>query len=183
MPKFSEDIRKYKRYSGKSTTVLLLTQQGLWALCVYRWNHAVYTAKLPKILKKILLFFGVIAQKWIEIITGISLPYTVVIGHSFYIGHFGNIILNANSIIGDNCNISQGVTIGVSGRDEKRGVPIIGNNVYVGANATIAGKLKVGDNAVIGANSLVIKDVAAGTTVLGVPAAAVSMNDSSAYIP
>ncbi|MDP5101339.1 MAG: serine acetyltransferase, partial [Nonlabens sp.] len=83
---------------------------------------------------------------------------------------------------GSHCNISQGVTIGVSGRGEHRGVPVIGNNVYIGANATIAGKIIVGNRAVIGANSLVINDVAEGTTVVGVPALKVSDNDSASYI-
>ncbi len=182
MAKFSADIRKYKQYSSKNTLLLLLTQQGLWALCIYRFNNAIYTSRFPRAIKRILLFFCLINQKWIEIVAGISLPYTARIGHSFYIGHFGNIIINANAIIGDNCNISQGVTIGVSGRGENRGVPIIGNNVYMGANATVVGKINVGDGAVIGANSLVIKDVPPNTTVLGVPAVVISNNDSTDYI-
>lgn len=178
----NSDLKKYKKYSGKNSIVLILTQQGLWALIVYRINHAIYVGKLPLLIKKILLIFGIFNQKWIEIITGISLPYSAKIGHSFYIGHFGNIIINANSIIGENCNISQGVTIGVSGRGENRGVPIIGNNVYFGANSTVVGKITIGDNALIGANSLVISDVTPGTTVVGVPAKLVSANDSNGYI-
>ena len=182
MFKINSDFKKYKKYSGRNSLVLLFTQQGLWAIIVYRVNNAIHTSKLPKFVKKILLFIGVINQKWIEIITGISLPYSVKIGHSFYIGHFGNIIINSKSTIGNNCNISQGVTIGVSGRDEYRGVPEIGNNVYLGANSTIAGKINIGDNAVIGANSLVIQDVLPSTTVLGVPAKIISSNDSTDYI-
>lgn len=182
MGKFNSDLKKYKKYSGKSTLVLLFTQQGLWALWVYRWNNAIYRSKLPRFLKKIFLLFGVMHQKWIEMITGISLPYSASIGEAFYIGHFGSIIINASAVIGDNCNISQGVTIGVSGRGENRGVPSIGNNVYMGCNATIAGNIQVGDNAVIGANSLVVSDVPPSTTVVGVPAKVVNSNDSTAYI-
>lgn len=179
---FSSDLKKYKRYSGKSGFVLLLTQQGLWALLVYRINSALYRARLPRFLKKFLLLFCILSQKWIEIVTGISIPYSAQIGHSFYIGHFGNIIINSKAIIGNNCNISQGVTIGVSGRGQKRGVPDIGDNVYIGANATIAGRIKINDNSVIGANSLVIKDVPNDITVLGVPAEVVSSNNSMEYI-
>lgn len=182
MSRFGLDIKKYKGYAGKGTIILLLTQQGLWALFVYRLSNAIYRGQLPGVIKKVLLFFAVLYQKWIEIVTGIALPYSATIGHSFYIGHFGQIIVNAKSVIGDNCNISQGVTIGVSGRGENRGVPTIGNNVYIGANATIAGAITVGDNVVVGANSLVIKDVPFGTTVLGVPAEVISNNDSSEYI-
>lgn len=179
---FTLDIKKYKKYSGKSGFVLFFTQQGLWALFVYRFFNAVYRSKLPKILKSVILLFGVLHQKWIEIITGISIPYAATIGHSFYIGHFGSIIINSKSVIGDNCNISQGVTIGVSGRGTKRGVPVIGNNVYMGAHATIAGAITVGDGAVIGANSLVVSTVAPATTVVGVPAVEVSSNNSNDYI-
>ena len=121
-------------------------------------------------------------QKWIEITTGISIPYSVNIGESFYIGHFGNIIINSNAIIGDNCNISQGVTIGINGKGDNRGVPIIGDNVYIGANAVLAGKIKVGDNVVVGANSFLTHNVEDNTTVLGVPAKKVSDSSSSGYI-
>jgi serine O-acetyltransferase len=179
---FRHDLKKYKKYSGKNALVLFLTQQGLWALFVYRFYNKIYRSNLPKVIKRFFLFFGVIDQKCIEICTGISIPYSAKIGHSFYIGHFGNVIINANCVIGDNCNISQGVTLGVSGKGERRGVPILGNSVYVGANATIAGAIIVGDLAVIGANSLVVNNVSPGTTVLGVPAKQISTNNSKEYI-
>ena len=183
MRKFILDINKYKEYSnGKSTILLILTTQGLWALFVYRSANAIYLSKIHFLIKKTLLIGALFHQKLIEIITGISLPYSAKIGHSFYIGHFGNIIINANAVIGNNCNISQGVTIGVSGRGQKRGVPIIGNNVYIGVNAVIAGNIKIGNGSVIAANSLVIKDVLSNTTVLGVPAEQINNNNSEAYI-
>lgn len=182
MGRFATDIRKYKRYSNKNGIILLLTQQGLWALFVYRINNAIYRSKIPKFIKKFLLFFGLFWQKYIEVVTGISLPYSASIGPSFYIGHFGGIIINANARIGSDCNISQGVTIGVSGRGVNRGVPIVGDRVYIGANSVVAGKIKIENDAVIGACSLVINDVASKTTVVGVPAIKVSDNDSSDYI-
>lgn len=179
---YRKDISKYKRYSDKSALTLILTQQGLWALFIYRINHAIYDSNLMSILKSILLGVGIIFQKFIEIVTGISLPYSARIGHSFYIGHFGGIIINSKSIIGNNCNISQGVTIGVSGRGVSRGVPEIGNNVYIGANAVIAGNITIGENVVIAANSLVVKSVDSNTTMMGVPAIKVSNNNSEDYI-
>lgn len=183
MARFRQDIEKYKKYSGnKSGLVLLLTTQGLWALCVYRFFNAIYRRQIPDIIKKPLLILGVMCQKWIELVAGIHLPYSASIGVSCYIGHFGGIIVNSNAVIGDNCNISQGVTIGVSGRDKKRGVPVIGNHVYMGAHAVIVGKITVGDNCVIAANSLVVKSVDANTTVMGVPAIVVNNNTSKDYI-
>lgn len=182
LKKIKSDLEKYKRYSNKSALYVILTQQGLWAILVYRINNAIYTSKTPKPIKGALLFIGLIFQKLIEILTGISLPYSATIGNRFYIGHFGGIIINSQAIIGDNCNISQGVTIGISGIRENRGVPIIGNNVYIGANAVIAGNLIIGDNAVVGANSLVTNSVLSNFTVVGVPAVKVSDNNSKYYI-
>lgn len=179
---FSEDLMKYKKYSGKSSPYLLLTQQGLWAILVYRFNSAVYQSSLPGVIKTFLLLAGTFFQKGIEMICGISLPYTARIGTSFYIGHFGGIIINSKAIIGNNCNISQGVTIGISGRGDKRGVPTIGNNVYIGANAVIAGSIEIGDNVLIGANSLVTESVMANSTVVGVPAKKINDLGSHGYI-
>lgn len=183
MSLFKTDILKYKRYSNNKTTiVLILTTQGLWALFVYRLLNKIFRSKLPFIIKKPLLALGVIWQKWIEVTTGISIPYTVKIGKGFYIGHYGNIIINSNAVIGDNCNISQGVTIGVNGFGEKRGVPVVGDNVYIGANAVLVGKIKIGNNVVVGANSLVVDSIDANITVLGVPAKKISDSSSKGYI-
>ena len=121
-------------------------------------------------------------QKVIEITTGISIPASAHIGHSFYIGHFGGIIINANALIGDNCNISQGVTIGISGRGEKRGVPIIGNEVYIGANAVLSGNIRIGNGVLVGACSLVNNSFSDNAVILGVPAILISSNGSKEYI-
>jgi serine O-acetyltransferase len=180
---FRTDIYKYKKYSGgKSTVLLLFTIQGLWALFWYRLFNRIYKSKTPLIFKRIMLMLYIPIQKTMEILTGISLPYSSQIGRSFYIAHFGQIIIHPRAIIGNNCNISQGVTIGISGRGENRGVPVIGNNVYIGANATIVGKIKIGDNVCVGSNTLVFKDVEESITVCGVPAYKISSNNSENYI-
>jgi serine O-acetyltransferase len=174
------DYKKYKKYGGNFFTILFFTQ-GFWAIFQYRIAHAVYTMKFP-VIKQVLQVLCLVWQKGIEIITGISIPASVKIGHSFYIGHFGGIILNAKTILGNNCNISQGVTIGVSGQGDKRGVPKIGNNVYIGANAVLAGNIVVEDNVLIGACSLVNTNIAANSVMLGVPAIKVSEKSSEGYV-
>jgi serine O-acetyltransferase len=176
------DYKKYKKYGGNFFSIVFFTQ-GFWAIFQYRIAHYIYQHQLPiPILKQFLHLFCLILQKCIEITTGISIPASVHIGHSFYIGHFGGIILNPKSIIGNNCNLSQGVTIGVSGQGENRGVPKIGNNVYVGANVVIAGNIRVEDNVLIGACSLVNINVAENSVMLGVPAVKVSDKSSEGYI-
>lgn len=176
----ASDYRKYKKYGGHFLSIVFLTQ-GFWAVFQYRIAHFFYTLKIP-IVRHLLLLLSLLWQKLIEITTGISIPYSVSIGHSFYIGHFGGIIINAKSVIGNNCNISQGVTIGVSGRENSRGVPVIGDNIYIGANAVIAGKISIGNDCVIAANSLVVNTFEAGVTLVGVPAKIVNHNSSKGYI-
>ena len=179
---YRRDIGRYKAYRNRRALTQLLTQQGLWALLQYRIASAVYRSSLPKFVRRPLLIFASAWQKLIEIVTGTSLPYTASIGPGFYVGHFGNIIVNGAAVIGSNCNISQGVTIGVSGRGERRGVPTIGDRVYIGANAVVAGKIFVGDDAVIGANSLVNSDLPASSTAVGVPAVIVDRCGSADYL-
>lgn len=174
------DYKKHKKYGGNFISILFFTQ-GFWAITQYRIANSVYKLRIP-ILKQILQLFCLFWQKIIEISTGISIPASASIGHSFYIGHFGNIIINANTIIGNNCNISQGVTIGVSGLGDKRGTPIIGNNVYIAANAVVAGKILVEDDALIGACSFINSNVKKSSVMLGVPAIMISSSGSREYI-
>lgn len=177
----TSDYNKFKKYGGNFFTIIFFTQ-GFWAIFQYRIAHFCHTSiKIPG-LRPLVLFFCLCWQKVIELSTGISIPASAKIGHSFYIGHFGGIILNANSVIGNNCNISQGVTIGISGQNENRGVPVIGDNVYIGVNAVVAGKITVGDNALIGACSLVTSNVAENAVMVGVPAVAISNKSSKGYI-
>jgi len=175
------DYNKYKKYGGNFISIIFFTQ-GFWAIFQYRVANYFYRNFKISGIRQLVLALLLVWQKAIEILTGISIPASVTIGHSFYIGHFGGIILNSKTIIGNNCNISQGVTIGVSGSRENRGVPIIGNNVYIAANAIVTGKIKVEDNAVLGANSLIKNNVYKNQVVLGVPATVVSTKGSSAYI-
>lgn len=174
------DYKKYKKYGGNFISIVFLTQ-GFWAVLQYRIAHACYQLRIP-LLKQLFLVLCLVWQKIIEMATGISIPASAQIGHSFYIGHFGGIILNSRTMIGNNCNISQGVTIGVSGMGEKRGVPVIGNNVYIGANSVVAGKISVENNAVLGACSLVTSNVLFANVMSGVPAVCVSTKGSEGYI-
>jgi serine O-acetyltransferase len=175
------DYQKYRKY-GANFFVIVFFTQGFWAIFQYRIAHAVYTTVKWQPFRALFKGFLFLWQKGIEILTGISIPASAKIGHSFYIGHFGGIIFNMDTTIGSNCNVAQNVTIGVSGTGEKRGVPTIGNNVYIAANSVIAGKIIIGDNVLVGACSLVTTDVKANTTVLGVPAVVISENGSKGYI-
>jgi serine O-acetyltransferase len=90
------------------------------------------------------------------------------IGGGLYIGHIGGVHINPGAVLGRRCDLAHRVTIGASGMG-REGSPVLGDDVYVGTGATLAGKIKVGDGAKIAANTLVIGNVPAGATVMGVP--------------
>jgi serine O-acetyltransferase len=165
-----EDLARYRAHYGGSLLKPLLLEQALWALLAYRVTSAVYRSSIIAPVKRPLLLLGVIAQKVSEFTTGVSLPYAANIAPGLYIGHFGTTLINPGATIGPGCNLSQGVSIGVSGRGDRRGVPRLGARIYVGANATVAGGIDIGDDVMIAANSLVIRSVPSGCTVIGVPA-------------
>lgn len=174
-----EDLARYRAHYGGSLIRPLLLEQALWALLAYRFASGVHRSALPFPLKQLLLLVGVLLQKLWENVLGISLPYAADIAPGLYIGHFGPTVVNPQARIGPGCNLSQGVTIGVSGRGRRRGVPVLGARVYVGANATIAGDITIGDDVVIGANSLVTRSLPDGVTAVGVPAEIVDEKGTS----
>ncbi|MEN8435447.1 serine acetyltransferase [Clostridium septicum] len=134
---------------------------------LYSISRKLYEKKIPIIPKLI--------KGLIRIVFSCVIPFTAKIGEGTKIGYQGlGVVIHANSIIGTNCAISQGVTIG--GTSKKKGVPIIGNNVYIGAGAKIIGPITIGDNVVVGANAVVLKDVPSGCVVVGIPAKIIKTN-------
>jgi serine O-acetyltransferase len=146
----------------------LLEAQGVWAIATYRFGQWA-NDEAPRPLRKVAKAAYLGLFKAVEIATGVSLPAHAQIGRGFYIGHFGNIIIHPDTVMGERCSIAHGVTIGVLG-GERQGVPRLGNDVYVGCGAKILGPVSVGDGAIIGANAVVIDDVPPGATAVGVPA-------------
>lgn len=113
---------------------------------------------------------------------GISIPSGTAIGSGFYIGHFGGIVVSQKATIGRNCNISQGVTIGRANRGRNRGYPVLGDNVYIGPGAVIAGSVRIGNNVAIGANCVVTMDIPDDSVVVGVPGRIISQEGSAGYV-
>jgi serine O-acetyltransferase len=91
------------------------------------------------------------------------------IGKGFYIGHFGTIVTNHDVIIGNNCNIAHGVTIGVTRRGSKAGSPRIGDEVWIGTGAVLVGKILIGNNVLIAPAAYVNFDVPDNSIVIGNP--------------
>lgn len=144
-----------------------LKEQSLWAIWIYRFGRRV-EHRPDGLSKKILNVIYLLLFRMVETITGISLPKSTLIGGGLRIWHFGGIFINSGAVIGKNCTLRQGVTVG--NRAEDGPLPVIGDNVDIGAYAQILGGVKIGSNSKIGAMSVVLIDVPEGSTVVGNPA-------------
>lgn len=101
---------------------------------------------------------------------GFQIPPHTPIDEGFYIGHHGNIVINPNAVIGRNCSVAPGVTIGQDNRGDKAGVPVLGEKVWIGTNAVIVGGITIGDDVLIVPNSFVNFNVPSHSVVIGNPA-------------
>lgn len=131
---------------------------------------------------RVLFYFFFLWLRRLKVKYGFDISYRTQIGKGFYIGHFGNVVIHGDTVIGENCNISQGITIGISNYGEKKGIPTIGNKVFIGPNACIFGNITVGNNVTIGANSVVTENIADGKTVLPSKTTIIDKDLSSFYI-
>ncbi len=101
--------------------------------------------------------------------TGIEIHPGATIGRRLFIDHGMGVVIGETAEIGDNCTLYQGVTLGGTGKERGKRHPTLGDNVLVGAGAQVLGNITVGSGSYIGANSVVVKDVPAEATVVGVP--------------
>lgn len=109
------------------------------------------------------------------------LPHTEI-GAGLYIGHWGGIVIHPEAKLGTNCNISQGVVIGYVARGKHKGIPTIGNNVYIAPGAKIIGNVAIGHNVAIGTNAVVTSDISPFSVAVGIPAKVISQEGSLGYI-
>lgn len=100
---------------------------------------------------------------------GLEIPGKATIGEGFYIGHAYGITVNPDAVIGRNCNIHKGVTIGQENRGKRKGAPVLGDCVWLGVNSTVVGAVTIGDNVLIAPNSYVNCDVPSHSIVIGNP--------------
>lgn len=141
---------------------VFLLYPGLHAVIQYRIANWFYRHNM----KFTARFISQCAKFW----TGIEIHPGATIGKGLFIDHGTGVVIGETAEIGDNCTIYQGVTLGGTGKDHGKRHPTLGNNVMVGAGAKILGPFKVNDNSKIAANAVVLSEVEAGSTCVGVPA-------------
>lgn len=145
------------------------TRPGFRAIAVQRFG--VWRMKIqPKLLRAPFSILYLALYRKIRNTYGIELSYSIKLGRRVIIEHQHGIVIHGNCTIGDDCIIRQGVTLGNRYLDKPFDAPKLGHRVNVGAGAKIFGNVTIGDDANIGANAVVLCDVPAGATAVGVPA-------------
>ena len=144
-------------------------------LLLYPGLHAVVAHKAAHYLHKKKHYFAARAiSQLARSLTGIEIHPAAKIGKGLFIDHGCAVVIGETTEIGDNCTIYQGVTLGGTGKHCGKRHPTIGNNVMVGAGAKVLGPFKVGDNSKIAAGAVVLKEIPADSTAVGIPAKVVN---------
>lgn len=170
-------IRKFKDLHGFSTLGLAV-DPALWAAATYRYGNFWSRHPIP-VLSQCALIPYAFAKFLVEVLWGISISRHATIGPGFYIQHFSGIFIHTESVLGKNCIVSQGVSIGIKGAGVP-GAPRIGDDVYIAAGAKVFGPVTIGHDVIIGANSVVTQDVPDTAVVVGVPGAVIRTGNVNA---
>ena len=159
----AEDVRAVKERdpAAQSSFVIWLTYPGLHA----RWSHVVEHWLWNHGLKSL----ARISSQFTRFMTGVEIHPGAQIGRRFFIDHAMGVIIGETTIIGDDCTLYQGVTLGGTGNETGKRHPTLGNNVIVGVGAAVLGNITVGDNSKIGGGAVAVKDVPPNCTVVGIP--------------
>ncbi len=157
--------------AAKNAAQIILLYSGVHALIFYRIAHFFY---------RIHWYF---IARWVSqrgrFWTGVEIHPGAKIGKCLFIDHGMGVVIGETTEIGDYCTIYQGATLGGTGKDEGKRHPTLGNHVMVGAGARILGPFKVGDGAKIASGAVVLSEVPAGTTAVGIPARIVCKKGSA----
>jgi serine O-acetyltransferase len=149
--------------AARSSWEVLTCYPGLHALLFHRLTHWLWTRARLRWLARWISHFA----RWV---TGIEIHPGATIGRRFFIDHGMGVVIGETAQIGDDCTLYHGVTLGGTTWNKGKRHPTLGNGVIIGAGAKVLGPINVGDGAKIGSNAVVVKDVPAGATAVGIPA-------------
>ena len=173
LTRLGETLRAYQARdpAARSRLEIFLLYPGVHALIYHRIAHFLYRHRL--------FFLARLVSQWSRCWTGIEIHPGAQIGRRLVIDHGMGIVIGETAEIGDNCTIYHGVTLGGTGKDTGKRHPTLGNNVLIGAGTKVLGPVYIGDNARIGAGSVVLKNLPANCTAVGVPAEVVRINNKA----
>ena len=159
-----KDVKAVKERdpAARSAPEVLLLYQGVHALIWYRIAHWFWVRRM--------YFIGRLLSQIARFFTQIEIHPGAVLGHGILIDHGCGVVIGETAVVGDNCTIYQGVTLGGVGTKKGKRHPTIGNNVMIGAGAKILGAFEVGDNCRIAAGAVLLKPLEENSTAAGIPA-------------
>lgn len=173
----------FRYYGGSGTKHLLqnlITNPGFRYTFFFRKCGHYHNS--TGILSKARFYFYLAFLKHYSYKFGIQISPFTSIGPGLYIEHFGNIVVNRYARLGKNINLHPGITIGATYRGCNQGTPIIGDNVWIGANAVIVGNIKIGDNVIIAPLTYLNSDVPDNAVIAGNPGIIISFRGVEGYI-
>lgn len=175
LTRLGETLRAYQARdpAARSRLEIFLLYPGVHALIYHRLAHFLYRHRL--------FFLARLVSQWSRCWTGIEIHPGAQIGRRLVIDHGMGIVIGETAVIGDDCLLYQGVTLGGTGKDQGKRHPTLGNNVLVGSGARVLGPFTVGDNARIAAGAVVLREVPPGCTAVGVPARIVRVQGKPVY--
>ena len=148
--------------AARTSIEVFFVYSGLHAVIYHRIAHWFFKHKM--------FFIARMISQTARFLTGIEIHPGATIGKGLLIDHGAGVVIGETAVVGDNCTIYQGVTLGGTGKHTGKRHPTIGNNVMIGSGAKVLGPFKVGDNAKIAAGAVVLAEVPANCTAVGVPA-------------
>tara|TARA_B100000459_G_C8519743_1_gene175619 strand:+ start:6 stop:749 length:744 start_codon:yes stop_codon:yes gene_type:complete len=154
-------IIKERDPAAKGFLEIIFCYPGFQALIIHRISHKLWKYKLPLIPR--------IMSHITRVLTGVEIHPGAKIGREVFIDHGMGVVIGETSEIGNRCLLYQGVTLGGTGKESGKRHPTLDENVVVGAGAKVLGAIYVGNNTRIGAGSVVVKDIEANSTVVGIP--------------
>ncbi len=159
-----EDIRVvFDRDPAARTAWEVVTcYPGFHAILFHRMSHRLWNFGLK--------WFARWVSHLARWFTGIEIHPGATIGRRFFIDHGMGVVIGETSVIGDECTLYHGVTLGGTSWSKGKRHPTLGNRVVIGAGAKVLGPIMLGDGARVGSNAVVVKDVPAGATAVGIPA-------------
>lgn len=154
-------IIKERDPAARGILEILICYPGFQALVMHRISHKLWEYKIPLIPR--------VLSQFTRFFTGIEIHPGAQIGRGVFIDHGMGVVIGETSQIGNRCLLYQGVTLGGTGKDHGKRHPTLEENVVVGAGAKVLGAITVGTNTRIGAGSVVVRNVEADSTVVGIP--------------
>ena len=148
--------------AARNVAEVIILYPGFHVLVTHKIAHFLYNHKC--------FFLARFVSQLARHLTGIEIHPGAKIGRKLFIDHGMGIVFGETAEIGDNCTIYHGVTLGGTGKDTGKRHPTLGNNVLIGAGAKVLGPVYIGDNVRVGAGSVVLKNLPANATAVGVPA-------------